>query len=255
LGKKPHFGCVRLYSAQLADAQHIINDALSRCQQTGRSDAVIHPLGLMILGGAADSTIIEVFRPHMKIGWWNAPDQYLGMEDEAWVYGQGDFLSNEQAVARLLERHPDRWVRVELSKPKWLLTPGRSFLRMLRLLRDTMGILAREPLLVDTGRYQPKYQQRTYADMLGQIANELSAKLPNYHAKVKILSEEHVIRTHPAPQGLSGDLLEARLRRIKRQMRFLGYTRPAAEVEEEIRKRHERLRGSAASDDPPPTSF
>jgi hypothetical protein len=90
--------------------------------------------------------------------------------------------------------------------------------------------------------------------MAGERANELS-QMPPFHARVKLLSGEHVIRTNPAPQGLTGDLLEARLTRIKRQMRFLGYTRPAAEVEEEVRKRQERLRGGAGSDDPPPTRF
>jgi hypothetical protein len=61
---------------------------------------------------------------------------------------------------------------------------------------------------------------------------------------VKLLSGEHVIRTDPAPQGLSGTLLEERITRIKRQNRFLGYTRPAADIDEEIRKRQEQLRGN-----------
>jgi hypothetical protein len=117
-----------------------------------------------------------------------------------------------------------------------------------------MALLANEPILVDTGQYQPKYQTRTYADMQGQIANELS-QLENFHAKVKLLSNEHVIRTNPSPQGLSGDLLEARLTRIKRQMRFLGYVCDARAVDEAVRKRHEKLRGSAGADDPPPTHF
>jgi hypothetical protein len=116
---------------------------------------------------------------------------------------------------------------------------------MLRLLRQTMEILAKEPILVETGQYQPKYQQRTYADMVGERANELSAKLPNYHARVRLpAGEEHVVKTHPAPQGLTGEQLTARITRIQRQMRFLGMTKPAAEIDEEIRKRHERLRGN-----------
>ena len=62
-----------------------------------------------------------------------------------------------------------------------------------------------------------------------------------------------MIQTNPAPKGLSGELLNARLNRIKRQMRFLGYVPDARDVDEKVRKRHEQLRGSAGSDEPPPT--
>jgi hypothetical protein len=104
--------------------------------------------------------------------------------------------------------------------------------------------LAKEPILVETGQYQPKYQQRTYSDMLGQRANEFS-QMPRFQARVRLPADEYVVKTHPARQGLTGELLAARLRHINRQNRFLGYTRPAAAIDEEIRQRQERLRGSA----------
>jgi hypothetical protein len=125
---------------------------------------------------------------------------------------------------------------------------------MLKSLWGALQAIAADPVLTDTGQYTPRRQQRTFADQLGQIQNELT-NLPNFHAKVKLLSEEHVIKTFPAPQGLTGERLTARITRIKRQMRFLGYVRDSREVEEAVRKRHEQLRGSAGADDPPPTHF
>jgi hypothetical protein len=156
-------------------------------------------------------------------------------------FGRADFLTDQRAVSQLLWEHDKRRYR-----KKGIPSPAERFVRMLRLLRQTMEILAKEPILVETGQYQPKYQQRTYADMVGERANELSAKLPNYHARVRLPSgEEHVVKTHPAPQGLTGERLAARITRIKRLNRFVGITRPAAEIAEEIRTRHERLRGGA----------
>jgi hypothetical protein len=167
--------------------------------------------------------------------------EYIGMRDDANIFGRGDFLQNPTAVSQLLWEHDRRRYRT-----KGLPSPAERFVRMLRLLRQTMAILANEPILVETGQYQPKYQQRTFSDQLGERANELSSKLPNYHARVRLPSgEEHLVKTDPAPQGLTGERLTARITRIKRQMRFLGITRPAAEIAEETRKRHDRLRGGA----------
>jgi hypothetical protein len=88
----------------------------------------------------------------------------------------------------------------------------------------------------------------------------LSSKLPNFHAKVKLLSGEHTMKTNPAPRGVSGDEITARISVIKEQMVSLGYCRYAREVEKEIADRHEQLRRPVpdrprrrhAADDPPP---
>ena len=129
----------------------------------------------------------------------------------------------------------------------------QSTSRMLTTVRQTMAILAKEPILVDTGQYQAKYSQRTYADMTNQLANELSA-LPNFHARVKfVTSGEQVIKTKHLPPPVSGAALAGRLQQIKREMWAQGYTRYYKEVEKEIRERHEALRGNTASDEPPPT--
>src|SRR2546421_11476017 len=102
-------------------------------------------------------------------------------------------------------------------------------------LRQTLAVLAKDPILVDTGQFQPKYQLRTFADEENRIANEIS-QLPNYHAKARLLSGEHVLKTHPAPTLVSGQEVAARIRAIKERMLREGYTKSAAEVEEEVKK-------------------
>jgi len=115
-----------------------------------------------------------------------------------------------------------------------------------------MDVLAREPIMVDTGRYQPKYQNRTYQDMENQIARDLT-NAPNYTARVKLVNAgEYTITTEPAPETLSGTALTERIQAIKRHMRTLGYTRHYTEVEQEIRERALRLLGIGA--EPPPAT-
>jgi hypothetical protein len=94
---------------------------------------------------------------------------------------------------------------------------------------------------VDTGQFQPKYQLRTYSDQENLVANELS-QLQNFHAKVRLLSGEHTIKTRPALPLVSEREVEARIRAIKERMLRQGYTTPAAAVDEAVRKRHEQLR-------------
>jgi hypothetical protein len=114
-----------------------------------------------------------------------------------------------------------------------------------------LAILARDPILVDTGQFQPKYQLRTYQDQENLVANEVS-QLPNYTAKIRLLSGEHIIKTRPAPPLVSEGEVEARIRSIKERMLRQGYTKSAAAVEEEVRKRHELLRRRPDDDAPPP---
>jgi hypothetical protein len=121
---------------------------------------------------------------------------------------------------------------------------------MLKALREVMAILSREPILVDTGQFQPKYQLRSYQDQENLVANEVS-QLRNYTAKVKLLSGEHTIKTHPAPAMLPEREVEARIRAIKERMLREGVTRSAHAIEEEVRKRHEALRQRPP--DVPPT--
>ena len=122
---------------------------------------------------------------------------------------------------------------------------------MLKAIRETLAVLAKDPILVDTGQFQPKYQLRTYSDQENLVANELS-QLPNYTAKARLLSGEHVLKTHPAPALVSEQEVEARIQAIKERMLLQGYTTPAREVEEEVAKPHEALRARPPDDTPPP---
>jgi hypothetical protein len=146
------------------------------------------------------------------------------------------------------------------------LTALLRIVTMLTELHYVLSVLQKYPIMVDTGQYQPKYQNRTYQDMENQIARDL-ANAPNYTAKVKLVNGgEYVIRTKPAAETLTGDALAERIEAIKRHMRALGYTRHYTEVQEEIKKRQEHLLGvgdtldeDAADDgyepDDPPDTF
>jgi hypothetical protein len=166
---------------------------------------------------------------------------FQGFRDSAYELGKPELLTDQEALTRFLTRHGSGfWDRLS---SRHLLSPGEAFVRMLRSLRQVMQILSNEPLLTETGVYQPRLQQRTFADLQGEIENAL-VTLPPYHCRVRQVSGEHVVKTHPAHRGLAGRQLQDRMTRIQRQMRFLGYTRPAAEIDEEIRKRHDWLRGN-----------
>jgi hypothetical protein len=241
------FGCCLLADGGFVEhGKRLLNNTLYQCMLTGRSNMVIPPMALFILGGAADDGITEVFRQYMRYS-----QQYFnGFTPDANCLGHPSFLTNEPALKGFLKHYARRrfWDSVLSYR---IVTPGPSCVRMLTTLRQTMAILAQEPILVDTGQYQPKYQQRTYADMENQIANDLS-QLQNFTARVKLVTgEEHVIRTHPAPQGLSVQALAGRISAIKDRMNALGYTRYAPEVEKDVRDRHERLR--QPTEEPPPT--
>jgi hypothetical protein len=122
---------------------------------------------------------------------------------------------------------------------------------MLRILRQTMEVLAKEPILVDTGQYRPRVQMqnRSFTDMEGEIANFLAMQ-GNFQARVRLRSGEYVIRTKPAPETLSGDALTERIQAIKKHMRTLGITRHYTEVEAEIRERQLRLLGISEDTQP-----
>jgi flagellar basal body rod protein FlgB len=167
---------------------------------------------------------------------------YQGFYGTTDYYGRGDFLTPkyEQEDLAFLSKMAKTSI---FDSKDTIAKRVTAFTRLYKALRATMAILARDPIMVDTGSYQPKYQMRTYADMEGEIANYL-ANQANYHAKVKIVNAgEYVICTKPAPEGLTGDALTQRIETVKRHMRALGYTRHYTEVIEEARKRQEYLFG------------
>jgi hypothetical protein len=171
-------------------------------------------------------------------------------------YGSGDFLANQAAVGTLLNPPAKKWWHlVESVRTQRMRRGGPAFVRMLRLLRHTMGVLARDPLMVSTGQTRPRFQQRTFADVTNEVANSL-ANLPNYHARVRFVSSgEQVLKTRPLPPGLSGEALAARIEAIKRRNWEEGYTVYYQEAEKAIRERQAMWRGTDEADEPPPPSF
>jgi hypothetical protein len=236
-----------LAAAYCLRAKRALNAALYECMAEGTADVVISPLALLILGGAYQDGITCVFEPHMSFAHY----QFDGLESGASYLGHPDVLKDEKILAYLRKKFAKRrfWDTVLTSH---MVYPGPSFLQFLTALRQVMAILAKEPILVDTGQYRPKLQPRLYSDVEAEIARDLT-NAPNYIAKVKIVeSGEYVIRTKPAPETLSGTALAERIEAVKRQCRALGYTRHYTEVMEEIRKRQERWRGGAGPDTPQP---
>jgi hypothetical protein len=211
-----------------------LEDVLSTCQRTGRSDVNIAPLALLVLGGAADDGITQVFSDHIRRSPFNGW-VVEGFYRSANIYGESGFLTNMREVNYLLKTQAKKrfWDTIIDSR---IVHPGPSFVRMLTSLRQTMAVLSREPILVDTGQYRPRLQNRTYQDMENQIARDLT-NAPNFTARVKLLSGEYTIRTKAAPETLTGNALTERIQAIKRHMHTLGYTRHYLEVEREIRAR------------------
>lgn len=133
-------------------------------------------------------------------------------------------------------------------------------------LRTLCYTLRADPIRVPTGqkRLVPKYRthltyhtipaktilhpQRTYADVLKQVASELT-NLDNFMARVRIKNAderlvEYTIRTLDPKQQperpLFGQAMQARLDSIKEQNIQNGYLRERATVEKEIRQRQEQ---------------
>ena len=96
------------------------------------------------------------------------------------------------------------------------------------------------------------HPQRTYADMVNEVASELT-NLPVFTARVKITSDkqilEHTIRTLDPERGIGGTALQERIANIQKQNIKSGYLRELATVEEEIRIRQAQC--SQQPDEPP----
>jgi hypothetical protein len=244
------FRMIRGFTA--AEGKRLLNDALFACMETGSENVSVHPLALFILSCAVGDGSHNVFDKHLKPSAFSNW-QFTGLKDSAYAFGRADFLKNERMVAAFTKKHARKryWDSLFSSH---ILTPGPAVIRMLQLLRQTMDILAKEPVLTDTGLYQPVYRQRTYADMEAERANNL-ANQPNYQAHVKTLTSEHIILTHPAPSLLSEAQVDERIRRIKQRMQALGYSKSAHEVSEEVRLRHEQLRERPIVPPPPAHSY
>lgn len=172
------------------------------------------------------------------------------------VPGQDDFWKNaEPLLQQVIE--------------KIITEQKTTFETLVRELREVMQALAKEPITLTSGLSQPRkrtqvtyithesekltiprktilHPQRTHADMLNDIANQLRG-LPRFTARVKLTDVsdtivEYTLTTREPEKGVYGRLLEDRFERIKLHTRTAGYTRPRQDVEVEIRMRQDALR-------------
>jgi hypothetical protein len=218
--------------------REVLNEAFYRCMITRSSQFVIQPIALCILAVARWDRSEEAFLPYIKTTWLSPryiQDFLKGVEK----FGDPDFVNNDVSTEFIAShRKKDKQAAI-------------AAVNMIREFRHTMKVLAEYPILVDTGQYKQKYQDRTYIDMENEIARNLTQQ-PNYQAKVKLLSGEYDIRTKDMPRDMVGNELTERIKQVKKQMRVCGYCRYYKDVEKEINERMKRWK-VRKSDEPPPT--
>jgi hypothetical protein len=185
--------------------------------------------------------ILSPYVIHDNHGIFFGPFSLRDFDPAAAKFGQPRFTEPERAARYI--------AAVTSRKRRWM---AQALVSMLTELRACMRVLASSPVLVDTGHMVPKYQLRTVSDQSNYIANALTQQ-PPFHARVKTLHGEFTIRLSPPHKSTREELVQERIRSIKQRMRERGVTRPAAEVAEELRKRHELLRDQA-TDAPPSRS-
>jgi hypothetical protein len=241
-------GVVVFEYSDIFKACELLNENLYRCMVEKTTHFIIPPLALYMLAVAQQDRSDRVFEPYLKTGWWE--DNYLrGFKDGVEVFGDPYFISKEYTT-RFIDSRPKREKQAAIA-----------FVNMITELRFAMAVLSQQPILVDTGQYQPKYQNRTFADMENEISRDLT-QLPNFQAKVKLLAGEHIIQTKGSPPGLTGSQLVERIAQIQTQTRK-NYCKPREVVETEIRERQEKWRSQVPdspqrtppSEEPPPTSY
>jgi hypothetical protein len=232
-------GSLILTDQQVQQARTLLNDCLYRSMSEKSAVIPIRAIALYVLTTAQAQKIEYIYSPYLKTAATMifGPHELLAFHEGMAAFGSPAFLRD----------HAARFVRDQRKKYRWV---AEAIVSMLTELRYCMGVLAAHPVLVDTGQYVPQYRKRTYADQENLIANELS-QMPNYHAKVRVLTSEHTIRTNPPTKLLSEAEIDERIRAIKQRMLREGYTKSAAAVEEEVSKRHEALRQRPADVSPP----
>jgi hypothetical protein len=233
-----------LYDRHVQEGRKLLNQTLYACMSEANPDLSIPMLAIYLLAVAQRDGREYVFSPHIdyrNLGLFFGPYALYDFAPSAAKFGKPDFTQPQNAARYIASVVKFR------KKDKW---KAEAVVSMLTELRYCLRVLAHSPILVDTGQQVPRYKLRTFADQQNAIANELSQQ-ENYVARVKTLTAEYTIRTKPLPRQLSEAQLSERIGDIKRRMREQGLCRPAHEVEEEVRLRHERLR--QRNDAPPPS--
>ena len=235
------YGSLKLHDLAIQRGRTYLNDSLYAAMSQRRADIAIAPLAIYVLATAQGNTMEYVFSLYLT----TYTTEFFGQH---YIKQFRDGMAAFGTPAFLTDGAP-RFVGIQAKKNRWM---AERIVTMLTELRYVLSVLAEHPILVDTGQYIPQYRQRSYQDQENLVANELS-QLPPYHAKVHLVSgDEHTIKTRPAPALLSEPEIDARIQAIKARMLREGYTKSAAAVEEEVKKRHEQLR-QRPPDVPPPT--
>jgi len=249
MGRPLWAGPLNITQQTVIEARGLLNETLITCMREGKADLFLPPLILLILGIAEGSGIPHAMVSDCRIGFLEY-GEFQGFHRSANRFGDPGFLQNAPLLSYLKERHATK--RVSHNGRKLWQTPGPSLIALVSLLRQTMQVLSKEPMLTDTGLFQPRYQLRSYIDQENLIANELST-LPRYTARVRLISgREHTIRTLPAPARLSEREIDERIAAIKQRMLFFGICKPYAQVQREIDLRQAMWRQRAEADIPPP---
>ena len=84
-------GCALMNSYQVIEGQKRLNDALATCMREGKPDVTIDPLALLVLGGAVDSEITNVFRHDLRYEIFDTVEM-KGFYDHAYRLGRPRFF-------------------------------------------------------------------------------------------------------------------------------------------------------------------
>jgi hypothetical protein len=237
-------GAVNLREQHVVWGREYLNESLYKAMLEKRSDLQLPTLALYILAVSQEDG-----REIILTNWVTKRfHDFAGFKPGAEKFGKPSFVTpvkSQDYINQITKTWKKRYF--------WM---AEAMVSMLKEARYCMEVLSREePLMVDTGRMQPRYQMQTHADREAEISKELTIQ-ENFKARVKLVTGgEYTITTKPAPQSLTGDALVERIETVKRHCRVLGYTRHYTEVEEELRKRQELLFGlgdtliDAAEDD------
>jgi len=145
-----------------------------------------------------------------------------------------------------IERHPDK---EQIRSKIWEFF--RPLETLLICLRPALDGLIQEPVMVNSGRFIPKYgTEETIANAQARVANELG-RLPKFTARVRLSDGsgnvvEHTIQTYAPGKGLYGQALKERQARIRQRNIRDGYLKDRATVEAEIRQRQGGFGGCSA---------
>jgi hypothetical protein len=171
-------GVVLFQHSTIASARELLNQSLYRSMAERTTHFLIPPLALYMLAVAQQDRSDMVFEPYLKLDW---PDHYLlGFQNvrgaTAEIFGDPYFVNPDFANKFIASRLQKGLFGKVTSDSQREMEAAKRLVAMITELRYTMATLAKDPILVDTGQYQPKYQPRTYADMENEISRDLTAQ-------------------------------------------------------------------------------